>query len=75
MTAARAFGLAGSLDVIYSHASMASLLSTRLPEGVDISRGYDDRGWVRLHRCTIEPHTEHARAQAPSVRRERVCES
>ena len=70
MPAARAFGFAGSLDVIYSHASMASLLSTRLPEGVDISRGYDDRGWVRLHRCTIEPCRPRTRTQAPSDRRE-----
>ena len=40
----------GNLDVIYAHSSLASMLSTRLPPGVIIDRGYEDRGWYRLAR-------------------------
>ena len=43
-----------SLDVAYAHRGLASLLSTRLPEGVDVPRGYDARGWVRL-RAPLDP--------------------
>ena len=39
-----------NLDVIYAHSSLASMLSTRLPPGVIIDRGYEDRGWYRLAR-------------------------
>ena len=35
----------GSLDVIYAHKAMATLLSTRLPEGIELDRGYEQRGW------------------------------
>ena len=34
-----------NLNIIYAHKAMAVLLSTRLPEGVEVSRGYNDRGW------------------------------
>ena len=34
-----------SLDVIYAHKAMATLLSTRLPEGIELERGYEQRGW------------------------------
>ena len=42
------------------------------PEGVDISRGYDDRGWGRLHRCTIEPCRPRTHAHKPPLTAERV---
>ena len=35
----------GSLDVVYAHRSLMSLLSTRVPEGVEVDRSYEDRGW------------------------------
>jgi hypothetical protein len=50
----------GSLDVIYAHKAMATLLSTRLPSGVDVPRGYDDRGWTNFERAEaqlIKPDT------------------
>ena len=34
-----------SLDIIYAHKHMVTLLSTRLPDGVEVARGYYDRGW------------------------------
>ena len=34
-----------SLDIIYAHKATATLLSTRLPDGVEVARGYYDRGW------------------------------
>jgi hypothetical protein len=50
----------GSLDVIYALKCLASLLSTRLPEGVDVLRGYEDRGWCCFERALgqlIKAHT------------------
>ena len=35
----------GSLDVVYAHKGLMSLLSTRVPEGVEVDRTYEDRGW------------------------------
>ena len=35
----------GSLDVVYAHRSLMSLLSTRVPDGVEVDRSYEDRGW------------------------------
>ena len=35
----------GSLDVVYAHKGLMSLLSTRVPEGVEVDRSYEDRGW------------------------------
>jgi len=40
-----------NLDVIYAHRGLALLLSTRVPEGVDVSRGYYDRGWTNFERA------------------------
>ena len=40
-----------SLDVIYAHKSMATLLSTRVPTGVEVARSYDDRGWTNFERA------------------------
>ena len=40
----------GSLDVVYAHKSLMSLLSTRVPDGVEVNRSYDDRGW-----CAQDP--------------------
>ena len=34
-----------SLDVIYAHKGLASMLSTVAPKGVKLKRGYDARGW------------------------------
>ena len=53
-------GSLGSLDVICAHKAMATLLSTRLPEGVEVERGYDDRGWTCFERAEsqlIKPGT------------------
>ena len=50
----------GSLDVVYAHARTASFLSTRLPEGAGVGRGYDDRGWTCFERAEgelIKPDT------------------
>ena len=33
----------GSLDVVYAHKSLMSLLSTRVPEGVEVDRDYGER--------------------------------
>ena len=33
----------GSLDVVYAHKSLMSLLSTRVPEGVEVDRSYGER--------------------------------
>ncbi len=44
----------GSLDVVYAHARTASFLSTRLPEGAGVGRGYDDRGWTCFERAEGE---------------------
>ena len=33
----------GSLDVVYAHRSLMSLLSTRVPEGVEVDRSYGER--------------------------------
>merc|ERR1712185_225158 len=41
----------GSLDVIYAHKEMATLLSTRVPTGVEVARSYDDRGWTNFERA------------------------
>ena len=38
----------GSLDVVYAHKSLMSLLSTRVPEGVEVDRSYEDRGWCAM---------------------------
>ena len=38
-----------NLDVIYAHKSMATLMSTKLPDGVTLDRTYAGRGW-----CTFE---------------------
>ncbi len=35
----------GSLDVVYAHKGLMSLLSTRVPRGVKVDRTYEDRGW------------------------------
>ena len=43
-----------SLDVIYAHEGLGTLLSTRLPEGVDVALGYDDRGWTNFERAEAE---------------------
>ena len=40
-----------SLDVIYAHKEMATLLSTRVPTGVEVARSYDDRGWTNFERA------------------------
>ena len=37
-----------NLDIVYAHSNLASMLSTRLPPGVIIDRGYEERGWYRL---------------------------
>ena len=31
----------GSLDVVYAHKGLMSLLSTRVPEGVEVDRSYE----------------------------------
>ena len=33
----------GSLDVVYAHKSLMSLLSTRVPDGVEVDRSYGER--------------------------------
>ena len=33
----------GSLDVVYAHKGLMSLLSTRVPEGVEVDRSYGER--------------------------------
>ena len=53
----------GSLDVIYAHRGLASFLSTRLPEGVIVDRGYGDRGWCARRRRAL------ARARSRTVAR------
>ena len=50
----------GSLDVIYALKCLASLLSTRLPDGVVLPRGYDDRGECVFERALgqlLKPET------------------
>ena len=36
-----------SLDVVYAHKGLFTLLSTRAPDGVVLERGYEDRGSAR----------------------------
>lgn len=51
-----------SLDVIYAHRGAVSLLSTKLPDGIN-SRGYNDRGWTTFERRQGKPLLESARAR------------
>ena len=44
-----------NLDVIYAHKALATLLSTKQPDGVNVDRSYDARG------CAM-PRTPRARA-------------
>ena len=68
----RLFKLAlDNLDVLYAHKNMASFLSTRLPEGVSVLRGYGDRGWC-ARRCSCRLHPV-ARAPCAERRRRRAC--
>ena len=49
-----------NLDVLYAHKYMASFLSTRVPKGVKVRRGYEDRGWCNFERgmgFLIKAHT------------------
>ena len=39
-----------NLDVIYAHKSMATLMSTKLPDGVTLDRTYSSRGWCSFER-------------------------
>ena len=43
-----------NLDVMYAHKGTSSLLSTRIPDGVSISRAYGDRGWCCFERAEGE---------------------
>ena len=57
----------GSLDVIYAHKAMATLLSTRLPEGIELERGYEQRGWcarLSLSRVCAWPCPALSRARS-----------
>ena len=42
-----------SQDVTYAHKSVMSLLSTRVPDGVEVDRSYEDRAWYV--RCRLSP--------------------
>ena len=44
-----------SLDVVYAHKGLMSLLSTRVPEGVEVDRTYEDRGWCGSAACLLSP--------------------
>ena len=44
----------GSLDVVYAHKSLMSLLSTRVPEGVEVDRSYGER-----HSSLTPNHSTH----------------
>lgn len=67
-----------SLDVIYAHTGLASMLSTRLPPGMSIGRGYNDRGWcaarrlarlrnVRVQSRAPQPCCVHTAAAGPTL--------
>ena len=60
----------GSLDVIYAHKAMATLLSTRLPEGIELERGYEQRGWCA--RLFLSLACAHGRVSRSAVRAPRV---
>ena len=55
-----------SLDVIYAHKAMATLLSTRLPEGIELERGYEQRGWCA--RLSLSLACAHGRVPRSAVR-------
>lgn len=40
----------GNLDVVYAHSRLATFLSTRVPCGIELDRGYDERGWTNFER-------------------------
>ena len=46
----------GSLDVVYAHKSLMSLLSTRVPEGVEVDRSYGER------HSSLTPNSLHSPA-------------
>ena len=52
----------GSLDVVYAHKGLMSLLSTRVPEGVEVDRSYEDRGW-----CELQSSLSTASTDCPSL--------
>ena len=57
-----------SLDVIYAHQAMATLLSTRLPEGIELERGYEQRGWsARLSLACAHGRVSRSAVRAPHV--------
>jgi len=58
-----------SLDVIYAHRALALFLSTRLPAGVDVSRGYYDRGWCARARAQHPAPPPRVSSDAPCAAR------